>query len=165
MDHLYAPWRTAYLNGKSSDTIDECVFCHISQNPEEDEQQHVFFRDEHCFAVMNRFPYSPGHFMIIPHMHTGKLEELDSKVWLHLSSRVQQSVNILKEYGAHGTNIGMNLEKCAGAGIPEHLHYHVVPRFFPDTNFISTIGQTRVYGTDFEEVYQKIKHVASKYFI
>lgn len=164
MDHLYAPWRTAYITGESTEKVEGCVFCHISQHPEEDKNQHVLYRDEQCFAVMNRFPYSPGHFMIIPHSHVGELEALNSAIWMHMSSKAQQGVQLLKEYGAQGINLGMNIEKCGGAGIPEHLHLHLVPRFTPDTNFITTIGNTRIYSTDFEEVYQKMKHLAKKYF-
>lgn len=160
-DILYAPWRDEYVAGKE---IKECVFCHISKTKDEDTQSHVLYRDEYCFIVMNRYPYTPGHFMIIPHKHTDKLEDLDAEVWLHMSVLVQKCVRLLKEgFGAHGVNIGMNLGASAGAGIAEHIHLHLVPRWQRDTNFITSIGKTRVYSTDFEKIYKKIKTLIPKY--
>lgn len=160
-DILYAPWRDEYVNkGK----IEGCVFCHISTQLQEDETLHVLYRDEYCFIVMNRYPYTPGHFMIIPHLHTDKLEELPSEIWLRMSKLSQQSVRLLKEgFGASGVNIGMNLGKAAGAGIAEHIHMHLVPRWERDTNFITAIGNTRVYSTDFEKIFEKIKSLVPKY--
>ncbi|MBN2816459.1 MAG: HIT domain-containing protein [Campylobacterales bacterium] len=158
-DILYAPWRDEYV---TSQKIEGCVFCHISKHDEED--LHILYKDEHCFMVMNKYPYTPGHFMIIPHFHTDKLEELDPKVWLHMSGLAQKGVKLLKEgMNARGVNIGMNLGAAAGAGIAEHIHLHLVPRWERDTNFITSIGQTRVYSTDFEKIYKKIKDLVSEY--
>lgn len=161
-DILYAPWRTEYVSGKK---IEGCVFCHISKNADKDEDFHILHRDEKCFVVMNKYPYTPGHFMIIPHLHTDKLEELNAETWLHMSVLAQKSVRLLKEgFGAHGVNIGMNLGAAAGAGIAEHIHMHLVPRFNRDTNFMTSITETRVYSTDFEKIYKKIKSLIPKYF-
>ena len=102
--------------------------------------------------------------MIIPHVHTDKLEELDSDTWLHMSALAQKGVKLLKEaLNAPGVNIGMNLGKAGGAGIAEHIHMHLVPRWERDTNFITAIADTRVYSTDFEKIYQKIKQLLPKY--
>jgi ATP adenylyltransferase len=151
---LYAPWRTDYISGKK---IDGCVFCHISAHADEDALLHVLYRDEHCFIVMNRYPYTPGHFMIIPHQHTDSLEALPPEVWLRMSALAQKGVRMLKEgFGAEGVNLGMNLGKAGGAGIAEHIHLHLVPRWERDTNFITAIGETRVYSTDFERIYKKM---------
>lgn len=161
-DILYAPWRDEYVTGQK---IEGCVFCHISTHAVDDETLHVLYRDEHCFIVMNRYPYTPGHFMIIPHHHTDALESLDPKVWLHISALAQCGVRMLKEsFGAHGVNIGMNLGKAGGAGIAEHIHLHLVPRWERDTNFITAIGENRVYSTDFEKIYLRLKEVSEKYF-
>ena len=160
-DILYAPWRNEYIAGAK---IEGCVFCHISENKAEGEESRVLYRDEHCFMVMNKYPYTPGHFMIIPHFHTDKLEELDPAVWLHMAELAQKGVRLLKEgFGAHGVNIGMNLGAPAGAGIAEHIHMHLVPRFNRDTNFITSIAETRVYSTDFEKIYKKIKSLLPEY--
>jgi hypothetical protein len=104
---LYAPWRNDYV---TKEHIEGCVFCHISKNKKNDEKLHVLYRDEHCFIVMNRYPYTPGHFMIIPHQHTDALEELPASVWVHISKLAQKGVLMLKDgFGAHGVNLGMNL--------------------------------------------------------
>ncbi len=159
---LYAPWRTEYVTGEK---IEGCVFCHISAHPEDEEILHVLHRDGYCFVVMNRYPYTPGHFMIIPHCHTDALETLDPQVWLHMSALAQKGVRMLKEgFGAHGVNIGMNLGKAGGAGIAEHIHLHLVPRWERDTNFITSIAQNRVYSTDFVKIYTRMKGLAQEYF-
>jgi ATP adenylyltransferase len=162
MDKLYAPWRDEYVKG---DKIEGCVFCHVSKNSDDDRNLGVLYRDEYCFVVMNRYPYSPGHFMIIPHFHTDALEELDSKVWLRMTALAQKGVQMLKtELNAKGVNIGMNLGSVGGAGIAEHIHLHLVPRWMGDTNFITTIGHTRVYSVDFDEIYNKLLKVSERYF-
>lgn len=163
MEYLYAPWRSEYVTRKK---IEGCVFCHISKNPKLDEEHYVLYRDEVCFMVMNRYPYNPGHFMIIPHLHTDTLEKLDDDTWLRMSILAKKSVKMMKEgFGAIGVNIGMNLGSAAGAGIAEHIHMHIVPRWERDTNFITTIGETRVYSTEFLRVYHKIKDMLPQYKI
>ncbi len=158
---LYAPWRTAYHEDKKPDG---CVFCHISEHAFEDAQLHVLYRDELCFIVMNRYPYAPGHFMIIPHKHVDALENLESEIWLHISALAQKGVRLLKEgFGAQGVNIGMNLGKAGGAGIAEHIHLHLVPRWERDTNFITSIASTRVYSADFEKIYKKVLEEIPRY--
>lgn len=160
MEYLYAPWRDEYIKHNK----EGCPFCYITQNEAEDEQNRVLYRDEHCFIVMNLYPYTPGHFMVIPNLHVDNIEELDEAVWLHISLLVKKCVKMLKcEFHAMGVNIGMNLGKSAGAGIAEHVHYHLVPRWERDTNFITTIGNARVYSTDFEAIFQKLKENISKY--
>lgn len=159
---LYAPWRDEYVTGQK---IEGCVFCHISTHAQDDEALHVLYRDEYCFIVMNRYPYTPGHFMIIPHHHTDALEALDPQVWLQITALAQRGVRMLKEsFGVHGVNIGMNLGKAGGAGIAEHIHLHLVPRWERDTNFITSIAETRVYSTDFEKIYHTLKEVSENYF-
>ncbi len=161
-DILYAPWRNDYV---TNEKIQGCVFCHISTHAEDDAKLHVLYRDDFCFVVMNKYPYTPGHFMIIPHMHTDALEELDEAIWLHMSALAQKGVRMLKEgFGAHGVNLGMNLGSAAGAGIAEHIHLHLVPRWRGDTNFITTIGETRVYSSDFEKIYQEMRRLVKHYF-
>ena len=160
MNYMYAPWRDAYFSEKP----EGCVFCNISNHPEKDAEHHVLYRDALCFIVMNRYPYAPGHFMVIPHHHTDAIETLEPEVWLHISYIVQRCVKMLKEgIGAHGVNLGMNLGKSGGAGIAEHIHYHVIPRWLGDTNFITTIADTRVYGTDFEKIYTHLQGLVSEY--
>jgi ATP adenylyltransferase len=162
MEHLYAPWRYSYV---SDEKIKNCVFCHISKN-KDDEKYQVLFSDEYCFVVMNKYPYSPGHFMVVPNFHTSNIEDLDDEIWQRVSKRVKQAVKLLKDVmTCEGVNIGMNLGKAAGAGIEQHVHYHLVPRWIGDTNFITTIGQTRVYPASFQEIFCKLKNNSKKYFL
>ena len=155
MDRLYAPWRREYHTTKRSG----CVFCDI-RDSREDEDNYIFYRDDICFFVMNKFPYNPGHFMIIPNKHTPNLEDLNKKEICHISYMAQKGVKILKEWGASGINVGFNLGFDAGAGIPEHIHMQLVPRFKRDTNFITTISNTRVYSADFDKIFNEIKTIA-----
>ena len=162
MEHLYAPWRYSYV---SDEKIKNCVFCHISKN-KDDEKYQVLFSDEYCFVVMNKYPYSPGHFMVVPNFHTSNIEDLDDEIWQRVSKRVKQAVKLLKDVmPCEGVNIGMNLGKAAGAGIEQHVHYHLVPRWIGDTNFITTIGQTRVYPASFQEIFCKLKNNSKYYFL
>ncbi len=164
MDRLYAPWRTQYIS-KEKKPIEGCVFCHIVENTNDDENLGVLYRDEEFFIVMNKYPYSPGHFMIIPNFHTANLEDLDEKVFAKMSSFAQKGVRLLKDVlNAKGVNIGMNLGSAGGAGIAEHIHMHLVPRWGGDTNFMTTIGETRVYSSDMDKVYKKLKEASVNYF-
>ena len=157
MQHLCAPWRSEYFSAKK----DSCVFCDVI-NSDDNDKNGVLFRAKHCFGIMNLYPYSPGHFMIIPNQHTDKIEELDEQTWFEMSKFVRLGVKILKkELYANGVNIGMNLGKAAGAGIAEHVHYHLVPRWSGDTNFITTISDVRVNGTPFHPLFEKLKKAFS----
>ncbi|TLD81901.1 HIT domain-containing protein [Helicobacter sp. MIT 05-5293] len=160
MERIYAPWRSEYFGSKEQG----CVFCEIAQHCEDDEVNRVIYRDEHVFAVMNRYPYSPGHFMLLPHQHCDSPEKLPLEVWLHLHKLSFKAMDLLYEYGAMGINMGMNIKKAGGAGIPEHLHLHFVPRYIGDTNFMTSVADTRTYGIDFQSVYSKVKSLAQKHF-
>jgi diadenosine tetraphosphate (Ap4A) HIT family hydrolase len=133
---------------------------------DKDEELGVLHREKDFFIVMNKYPYSPGHFMIIPNLHTDKLEELDSQTWMDMNYFAQQGVKLLKDVlNAQGVNLGMNLGKVSGAGIAEHIHLHLVPRWMGDTNFITSVGDTRVYSTDFDKIYKRLKEKAPQYFV
>lgn len=156
MDVLYSPWRSDYF---INDNSTECVFCDISKH-NRDEENFVFYRDSICFAVMNRYPYSPGHFMIISHRHVDSPTLLELDEWIHINNLSHKCIAILESYGAEGINMGINIKKAAGAGIPRHLHIHFVPRYIGDTNFITTIGENRVYGVDFVKIFDRIKSLS-----
>ncbi len=165
MEHLYSPWRTDYVTTKKEDKIEGCVFCHIVENLGKDEDLGVLYREEDFFVVMNKYPYAPAHFMIIPNLHTDKLEDLDPEIWARMTKFAQKGVLLLKDVvNAHGVNIGMNLGKAGGAGIAEHIHLHLVPRWMGDTNFITSIGDTRIYSTEFKNIFKRLKEEAPKYF-
>jgi diadenosine tetraphosphate (Ap4A) HIT family hydrolase len=114
---------------------------------------------------MNLYPYIAGHFMIVPSAHVSSLEELDAEVWRHIASLAQKGVGLLKNcLKAPGVNMGMNLGRAGGAGIEEHIHLHLLPRWIGDTNFITTIGEARVFGYDFEEIYLRLLNEANGCF-
>ncbi len=153
MDYLYAPWRDDYIKDKKKK---ECVFCSIYEQ-DRDRENGVLYKDEDIFIVMNAYPYTPGHFMVIPKNHLQTLDQVPPALWRKLSSGVHESAKIVKKtLRPDGINLGMNIEAAAGAGIAEHLHYHIVPRWRRDTNFITAVGQTRVYSTDFDEIYRRL---------
>ena len=157
MDRIYAPWRSEYFEKD----LCECVFCQISASPKDDEQNFVFYRDTHCFGVMNLYPYTPAHLLFVPHCHLDSPEKILLETWLHLHRLSHLATPMLYEFGAQGINIGLNIKKAGGAGIPEHLHLHLVPRYNGDTNFITSIADSRIYGVDFGAIYHKIKTLAS----
>ncbi|MDA3064228.1 HIT family protein [Campylobacter sp. JMF_11 EL3] len=154
MDYICAPWRSDYFTEKRSG----CPFCAAAKAKEGTECVGVVFRAKFCFGLMNLYPYNPGAFMVIPYEHTDNIENLPLEAWLEMSEYVQKGVRVLKTaLGAKGVNIGMNLGSAAGAGIAEHVHYHLVPRWERDTNFITTIANVRVNGVSFAPLYEKIK--------
>lgn len=159
MDILYAPWREQYFKQKEG----QCVFCDIALHKEQDTSNKVVFRNKDLFIVMNKFPYTPAHILIVPHLHIDSPEQLPKDIWLAMFDIAQDSTQILYEYGASGINMGMNIKKSAGAGIPEHLHLHLLPRWQGDTNFLTSICQTRSYGVDFDKIYKRICEIAAKY--
>ena len=161
MQYLYAPWRDDYIK---KDTKSACVFCDILDNPQKDEENGVLYRASNYYIVMNRYPYTPGHFMVIPNKHLQTLDMVDPDLWIDMSKAVQKSSAILQQcLNPAGINLGMNIGDAAGAGISEHLHYHIVPRWQKDSNFITTIGQTRVYSTDFITIYKKLQKGFEKF--
>ena len=142
MDTIFAPWRMEYIKG---DKPDGCVFCKCSIRSDD----YVIFEGKTCVVMMNKYPYISGHLMIIPKRHIGKIEDLTLDEKKEIFSLLDTSVRVLKEaMNPGGFNIGMNLGKAAGAGIEEHIHVHVIPRWEGDTNFMSVVGEVRVIPED-----------------
>lgn len=142
MDHLWSPWRYKYI--ASADKTDECVFCRINRE-QKDAENFVVHRARLNFIVLNLFPYTSGHLMIVPYEHKASLVDFDTETtteMLELAKRSQLALEA--EYHPDGFNIGMNLGRSAGAGVADHLHLHVVPRWSGDANFVSIVGETRV---------------------
>ncbi len=157
MQVLHSPHRAKYFSQK----IKTCPICDIKE--EEDEAKGVIFRAKFCYCIMNLYPYTPGHFMVIPYEHIANLKDLSQESWLEMSLLVKRGELILrKSLNAGGVNLGMNLSDVAGAGIPSHLHYHLVPRYFGDTNFITTIAQTRICGKDLGELCELLRNEFKK---
>jgi ATP adenylyltransferase len=143
MERLWAPWRMEYIN---STRVGEggCIFCDLPAE-DDDEKNYILTRSEKAFAILNKFPYNSGHLMIAPFRHVGELEQLEDEEALNLHHLLQRSLKALKEaMTPDGFNIGMNLGQVAGAGIPDHVHWHVVPRWNGDTNFMPVVAETKV---------------------
>jgi len=156
LQRLWAPWRYGYLAG--DDPIEGCPFCVIpARDPSEDSRSLILHRGDHCFVIFNAYPYNPGHLMVVPYGHVAELEDLDEATATEMWSLGRRAVVVLKDQVyAQGVNLGMNLGAVGGAGIAEHVHLHVIPRWPGDTNFISTVGATRVLPVALEELYDAV---------
>jgi ATP adenylyltransferase len=134
------------------------VFCRIASDPEHDETNFVLHRAEHVFVVLNIYPYISGHLMIVPYLHTGEFASLPKEISDELMDLSKRSQTALREvYSPPGFNLGMNLGSAAGAGIADHLHIHLLPRWSGDTNFMTTVGETRVLPENLETTYSKLR--------
>lgn len=157
MDVLHAPWRIDYVLGPKDPVRDQSLFTRIAQSGA-DEENHVLARGRTCYAVLNAYPYSAGHLMVVPYRQTADWNELDDTELLELMRWVRRCQNALKEaLKPDGFNIGINLGRVAGAGIVEHLHIHVVPRWTGDTNFMPVIAGTSVVPEALRETAAKIR--------
>jgi ATP adenylyltransferase len=141
MERLWTPWRSEYVT-KADD--DGCIFCdHLAER--DDEKANILYRGETTFVILNAFPYNTGHLMVAPMRHVGELSELETEERQELFDVMSRSIEVLRDaMNPHGFNTGMNLGRVAGAGLPGHLHVHVVPRWGGDTNFMPIVGQTKV---------------------
>jgi len=154
MDKLWAPWRKAYILKKPTR---KCFICRI-QASSQDVKNFVLKRTRHSFAVLNLFPYNNGHVMVIPNRHVDGLEKLKDAELLDLFQLLNQVVVLIKKtMKPHGLNLGANLGRVAGAGIPGHVHIHIVPRWSGDTNFMPVMGNTKVLSESLASVYQRLK--------
>src|SRR5215467_14550232 len=155
MDHLFTPWRYAYVSGavKSS----ECLFC-AKVRETDDVKAQIVHRGQHCFVTLNAFPYTSGHVMIVPYDHVDQLQKLAPPAAQEMMAMMQKTEEILRHlYHPDGLNLGMNLGQAAGAGVADHIHMHVLPRWIADANFMSVIGETRVNPEDLETTYKRIR--------
>jgi ATP adenylyltransferase len=158
LERLWAGWRAPYLDEVTSDAprSDECLFCRLAAaDPDE---AYVVARDERAFVVLNAYPYTSGHVMVAPLRHEGDLEALtpeEATALMHLTQRATAAVK--RAYRPEGVNVGVNLGAAAGAGVPGHLHVHVVPRWNADTNFMTAIAETRVLPESLPATLEKLR--------
>lgn len=157
MDHLYTPWRMPYLEGHHP-LPEKCLFCVKPEEP--DPKAHIVHRGELCYVILNRFPYNNGHLMVAPYAHVAGLQGLDSSTAAELMSLVQLSLEVLEEaYDPEGFNVGANIGTAAGAGIADHVHVHIVPRWSGDTNYMTTVAKTRLIPEWMDEVYNRLRPI------
>jgi ATP adenylyltransferase len=156
MDHLWSPWRLVYVSGGAKS--DGCVFCDAQRS--DDGAPLIVFKGSRCFVILNLFPYNNGHLLVLPNRHIASLaaatvDELGEM--MELTRRAEIALG--EAYTPHGLNVGINLGKPAGAGILDHLHLHVVPRWNGDTNFMTIVGQTRVLPEELPQVAERLRPI------
>jgi len=143
-DGIWAPWRMVYLEALAGEKC-ACFFCKYRDEPENDPQNLVVWRGKKAYLVLNRFPYTGGHCMVAPYDHIGQLDKLSDETLSEMMLMLRDAQSVISHaVHPHGFNVGMNLGRCAGAGVPDHVHAHIVPRWEGDTNFMPVLGQTHV---------------------
>jgi ATP adenylyltransferase len=155
MDYLWTPWRYRYIT--KAGEADECIFCAAAADPD-DRTRLTVHRATHCFVILNRFPYTSGHVMVVPYAHAASLAELPEEVAAEMMRLAQRTESILRAaYRPEGLNMGINLGKCAGAGVAGHVHLHILPRWTGDANFMTATGETRVLPEDLNDTWEKLR--------
>jgi ATP adenylyltransferase len=154
MDYLWTPWRYAYVT--AAEKISGCIFCDLPKQG--DVKARIVHRAKHCYIVLNTYPYTPGHIMVVPFQHLDQLQKLPVEAAHEMIELAQKMEAILRQlYSPDGVNLGMNIGKAAGAGVAGHIHMHVLPRWVADANFVSVIGETRILPESLEMTYDRIK--------
>jgi len=166
MERLYSPWRSKYIKSFKVHSLDKkdegCIFCAALEN-KNDEERLLVYRGKLAFVIMNLYPYNSGHMMVVPNRHTSEFQSLSSDELAECTSLLQTSQKALEELShPHGYNIGMNLGKAGGAGIDDHLHWHIVPRWNGDTNFMPTIADVKMVSEDMERQWEKLHEYFKK---
>ena len=160
MTYLWTPWRSTYM--KAAGKAHRCIFCEAVES-DKDEENLVVYRAEHSFVILNRYPYTSGHLMIAPYAHVARLNEIGQETVDEIAMLTRRCEEIIEDaYKPDGLNLGMNLGRAAGAGIAEHIHMHMLPRWNGDANFMTSIAETRIIPESLEETYSKIKQGFSK---
>lgn len=161
MDYLWSPWRYAYVSGAAH--RDVCIFCEMASDPAQDRERLLLYRGKFNLIVLNRFPYTSGHVMVAPYSHVAALADVDLETLSEMMALARTLEAVLREaYRPDGYNIGMNLGRAAGAGIADHLHLHVLPRWGGDVNFMTSVSDTRVLPEDLNTSYEKLAAIFRK---
>jgi ATP adenylyltransferase len=159
MQPLWAPWRMEYILEAKDQSLDECIFCTLPR-AQADRENLILWRGRRAFVILNKFPYNPGHLMVVPYTHTAELDDLVPDELTDLMLSLRRAVGCLRRaMNPDGYNIGINLGRMAGAGIPGHVHYHVVPRWDGDQNFMPVIAETKVIPQHLLRTYDQLAPV------
>lgn len=160
-ENLWAPWRIQYVQGLEQEH--DCFICHNIDHPEDDDENLVLWRTDKSIVILNRYPYNNGHLLIAPNRHVGDLSGISDEEILDLSKLIRESQRALSmTIKPHGFNIGMNFGRCAGAGLPGHMHVHVVPRWDGDTNFMSVCGDTKIISQSLLELLSQLREISER---
>ncbi len=155
MTHLWTPWRSTYM--KAGNQNQGCIFCAAAASTE-DEKNLLVYRGELCFIILNRYPYTSGHLMIAPYEHVSRLGQASENTTAEMMQLARRAEQVLEAvYRPGGLNLGMNLGEAAGAGIEQHIHLHVLPRWKGDANFMSTVAETRIIPEALDDTYTKLR--------
>jgi ATP adenylyltransferase len=167
MDKLYAPWRDRYVHQAiKGDQSASCVFCLVFNDDESNQERFVLWKSDEVAVLLNLYPYNGGHLLIIPKNHCPEFDQLSSQENSALMQASVKSMKIMKHVlQPEGMNFGANIGRAAGAGIPDHVHLHLVPRFAGDTGFFTTIGNGKQVSVDLEKIYKKLKPEFDKNFV
>ena len=162
--NLWAPWRIKYVQGLGENGDENgCFICDYRETPEKDNENLVLWRTELSLVMFNRFPYNNGHLLIAPVRHIATLDEADDREMLELIKFTSNCQKVLTQaIKPHGFNVGMNFGRCAGAGLPGHLHIHIVPRWNGDTNFMHVCSDTNVISQNLAELYRQLREISIK---
>ncbi len=153
MDYLWTPWRYAFVT--TADKLNGCVFCEAPKRS--DQEAGIVFRGQHCYIILNAYPYTTGHVMIVPYQHLDQLQTLPVEASQEMMCLCQRTEAVFRElYRPEGVNFGMNIGKAAGAGIAGHIHMHALPRWLADANFMTVVGETRVLPESLEQTFQRM---------
>src|SRR4030095_5562697 len=164
MDKLWSPWRSKYIESFKPGAVKEegCLFCRVHKE-NEDEKNFLLHRAKKNFIIMNLFPYNSGHLMVVPYQHASTFNELDDDSCLESMQQLKLCCDILNvAIHPHGFNIGSNIGKVSGAGIEDHVHFHIVPRWTGDSNFMPIINDVKVISEAMEDTYRKLKEALQK---
>ena len=158
MDLLWSPWRYDYIVGSGTVQKGGCVFCEILNSSASDEENFILKRAEFNFVILNIYPYTSGHLMVVPYAHLDALDKAEKAATDEMMDLVTSAQTAINEvYTPDGINLGMNLRKAAGAGVAGHYHMHILPRWVGDVNFMTAIGQTRTIPETLTTTYEKLK--------
>ena len=159
MDYLWTPWRYTYV--KNASTAPGCVFCNALALGD-DRKAYIVHRAEHCFIILNAFPYTSGHVMVVPYAHLDELGKLPTAAASEMMALSQKMETVLRDlYRPDGINLGMNVGAAAGAGVAGHIHMHVLPRWIADASFMTVVGETRVLPEDLETTWERVTQALS----
>ena len=161
MDYLWTPWRYQYMEQVTSGKQPECIFCDALER-NKDEETLIVHRGKKVFVILNRFPYTSGHVMVVPYAHVAELNLLDADTMTEMMLLAQHMESAFRSnYSPDGMNLGMNLGRAAGAGVTGHLHLHALPRWYGDSNFMTVTGETRVHPEELRTTYERLKKTFS----
>jgi len=160
MKRLWAPWRMEYIGAEQKPG---CLFCRVIEHPDDPDAELVVWRPEGALVMLNKFPYNPGHALVVPVAHVPGFENLDDQQTTHLMRALRRTIDVLRStLNPEGFNVGANVGRAAGAGIPDHVHFHVVPRWNGDTNFMPVIDDVKVVNEALTQTAARLREAFSK---